>query len=312
MTDDPTTEETDDPVEEYVSNWEFVSRVPTTADVLALLETLGTCWGVSYVDYAEYVQALPQQKKVKVPVPNRPGLMQDKYIDCWTLYMSVAGRIRMVSDIGRVNNWAIDFEPEPFTPTNVPGMLRMDDKIVYREYCTVRSIPDDPKEEPRLIGRRPGTAWVPETGGKQAAGSNPFEKVETSARGRAIAAWGIGVLPGSGVASVEEIYGARENERALQRQGQREQMEGDVRQSHDEVVSEVLTLTEQLRQERGIDEEEAHAGTVRYLTEKVGAQAAVGDGGVIDWSKVKMGQVVLLRNSLRQALKRLADAGSDV
>ena len=305
-------EKQDEHGEVTLTNWEFVERVPTKEEVRDLLVDLGECYGVEYVDYIDYVQALPQSKKVKRPVPDRPNLMQDVYLDCWTLYMSVAGRIRMLSDIAQIQDWVVEFEPEPFSPTNVPGFLQMDDRLVYREYVTIKKTPPNGEATPILVGRRPGTAWVPAAGGKQAAGSNPYEKVETSARGRAIAAWGIGVLPGSGVASVEEIHGARENRQALDRQQFREQAEVDVRQSHEDVVAEVLTLTERLRQERGIEEEEAHTGTVKYLTERLGAKAAVSEDGVIDWSKVKMGQLVLLRNSLRQALQAIVDARSEI
>lgn len=308
-------DEKTEPVVESVSlsNWEIIDRVPTSEEVIRLLTELGTCYGVSYVEYADYVQALPQKKKTKRPVEGRPNLMQDVNIDTWTLYMTVAGRIKMLSDIAAANDWVVEIEPEPFTPTQIPGMLQYDERIVYREYVSIKRVdPENPfGGEPVLLGRRPGTAWVPAVGGKNAAGSNPFEKVETAARGRAIAAWGIGVLPGSGVASVEEMLGARENQRAQEHQEWRQGAEKDVKMSRDDTIASIQTLSEELRQERGIEPEESHEKTVEYL-QRIGVREPVDESGGIVWDNVKTGQLVLMRNSLRTALAQLRDARSEI
>ena len=296
-----------------LSNWEFIDRVPSTEDVVRLLGELGTCYGTPYVEYADYVQALPQQKKVKRPVEGRPDRFTEVYVDAWTLYMTVAGRIKMLSDIAAANDWIVEIEPEPFTPTQIPGMLQWDERIVYREYVSIkRSDPENPfGGEPVLLGRRPGTAWVPAQGGKQAKGSNPYEKVETAARGRAIAAWGIGVLPGSGVASVEEMLGARENQKAEEREDWKKGAQSDVKQSREDTIAEILTLSEELRQERGIEFEESHEKTVEYLR-RIGVANPVDEQNQIRWDAVKAGQLVVMRNSLRTALAQLRDARSGI
>ena len=185
-----------------IEQWEFVGEAPTRDRVTELLSRLPSVWGVKTVDFADYVQALPQRKKIKVPREPGSTVMIDQYLDCWTLYMSVAGRMKMLEAAAEQNGWMVDFEPEPVTPTGCPGMLQMDERVVYREYVRIEAWTTDEDGTPRIrkLGRKSGTAWVPSRGGSGAVSSNPYEKVETSARGRAIAAWGFGVLPGSGVA----------------------------------------------------------------------------------------------------------------
>lgn len=134
--------------------------------------------------------------------------MRQEYKTVYTLYVTVAGRISMANDIADTNRWRIDLVPEPNTPSGIPGYLVWDEKhLVYREYAEIWQLNEDGTET--LLGRKPGTASVPATGGSGAVESSRFEKVETSARGRALGAWGIGVLPGSGVASYEEMKEAQ-------------------------------------------------------------------------------------------------------
>lgn len=282
-------------VPEAVSNWEFVGHAPTEDEVKALLRTLPAAYGVEYLAYYEHVQALPQKKKYQVPHPTNPKVKVDEYVEAWTLYMSVAGRIKMLNDIAVLNGWCVDFEPEPVTPTGIPGMLQFDSKIVYREYVVVVD------GDGRAIGRRPGTAWVPASGGKQAAGSNPFEKVETSARGRAIAAWGIGVLPGSGVASVEEMSGVSQNRAALEQERQHDQADGPrQRMSHDELVTDVMTAAEEWRDALGSTEEEAMNKVKVYLADKLQIRGVLTDVGDVVWQRVKDGQLSLLAKKMRE------------
>lgn len=283
-----------------ISQWEFVERVPTRDEVVELLETLPPVWGVSTVGFADYVQALPQNKKIKVPDPTRPNVKIDQYLECWSLYMSVAGRLKMLGQAADQNDWTVDFTPEPHTPTSVPGMLVLDNRIVYREYCSIRS------GDGRSLGSKPGTAWVPSSGGKQAAGSNPWEKVETSARGRAIAAWGFGVLPGSGVASVEEIQGSYLNREAMQLEQQAANEVTNV--PREELVSTARELAEQLRQERDMTEEHLNGGLVRILGAIGVPDEVFLEDGSINWesSKLRPGQVQLLIGRLRDQLRPAA------
>lgn len=299
----PTPEAPDDQPAVELNQWEFIDRVPELSEVLDLLQTLPDVWGVSAVDFADYVVGLPSTKQVQVRhTPDGPKVKE--YHDVVTLYMSVGGRLRMIQTAAELNGWRLDFEPEPVTPSGVPGMIQMNDRIVYREYVVVTN------KDGRCLGRRPGTAWVPSTGGSAAAGSNPYEKVETSARGRAIAAWGFGVLPGSGVASLEEMVGSAQNRAALATIDP-EVASQTARMSREEIIEEVLVVAERVRQARGIETEEMSEKIAEYATKNLGVKAVLKEG-TVDWSKFKDGQLVLTLNQLKQTLVKITDAEAPV
>jgi NTP pyrophosphatase (non-canonical NTP hydrolase) len=301
--------------EQPLSNWEFVDRVPTSEEVRALVATLPPVWGVKTVDFIDFVQPLPSKKKTKVPHPTNDAVKIDVYHDVYTLYMSVAGRQKMCNEAAEKNGWAVDFEPEPVTPSGIPGLLSdgspsavMPGRILYREYVVIRAADDG-----RLgLGRKPGMAWVPYSGGSNAAGSNPFEKVETSARGRALGAWGFGVLPGSGIASLEEMQGVRQNQAAMETGGPPQQ-DRQPRKSKQELVSELLEVSEQVRQARGYTPEEQKDRLGKYLVKQVGAAGAwdeslLPDEQEIVWDRVKDGQLVLAGNAMRDILAEIRRA----
>jgi hypothetical protein len=281
-----------------LANFEFIDRTPTTEDVVALLETLDPVWGVSFTEIAPWVQGLPSTKKIKKKV-------EGKNIESWhevtTLYVAVAGRVHMARLAAERHNWRIDFEPEPVTPTGVPGMLQMDDRIVYREYCSIYDVEND-----TFLGRKPGMAWVPASGGRQAAGSNPYEKVETAARGRSLAAWGFGVLPGSGIASLEEMLGVPKNRDS----GPTEEM---AKKSPEERMEEVMLLIEKVRQAREKSLEQMFTEISDYAQKSFGVDIVMDRNDEhevtqIDLTQLKPGQVILLGSALTQTLKSIAKA----
>lgn len=298
--------------------WEFLHKAPTRPQVLELLASLPDVYGVAYADFAEHVQALPQRKKVVKKLPN--GRPNEIWFDSWALYMSVPGRVAMLQAIADQREWVVDFEPEPVTPTGVPGWLtdgKEEGRIVYREYLTIRTLSEDGVMSVPL-GRKPGTAWVPYSGGQQAAGSNPYEKVETSARGRAIAAWGIGVLPGSGIASVEEIEqafamkaeadaGGRGSRPAQQQEPQ------SNRPTREDLLEQAKTVAEQYRALAGMSEESIEEKVGNYFRERLGIQKAYHrdqDGlMVLDYTPVKDGQLQMLINDLTAGLRKLEADG---
>lgn len=288
---------------QQLSQWEFLDRVPTSDDVMRLLATLDPVWGVDTIAYAEHVIALPQKKKIKVPHPDRPDVKIDREVQAMTLYMSVAGRIKMIEQAAYDNDWAVSFEPEPVTPTGIPGVLQLADWIVYREYVVIETVTHSGGER---LGRKPGTAWVPGADARrQAAKSNPWEKVETAARGRAIAAWGFGVLPGSGVASVEEILGATQNQQALDAQGS-SGAPGAPRRSRDDLLQEAHSLSEEVRLLRGFTDEEQMDKIGEYLSGSLGIKSVYDEEAhAVDWQKVKDGQISLLVQTLTQTVQRL-------
>jgi hypothetical protein len=299
-----------------ISQWEFIHRAPTREQVVHLLQGLPDVYGAKYIDFADFVQALPQRKKIKKR--DSRGREHEIYFDTWSLYMSVSGRIAMVQRIEDSNDWVIDFEPEPVTPTGIPGLLtdgKEEGRIVYREYMKVSSVQGQP------LGRKPGMAWVPYSGGQQAAGSNPYEKVETSARGRAIAAWGIGVFPGSGIASVEEIEQAFANKRAIDAEGvpnapQQQQQRGG-RPSRAELIQGAKTTAEQYRTMAGMTVDEIEAKVGNYLRERLGIEEAYFKAGasgedpvwVLSYDPVKDGQLQMLINDLQLGVRKLEADG---
>lgn len=284
-----------------INGWEFIDVVPTVTDVAKLLDTLDPVFGVETVEFTEYVVPLPQSKKVTVDVDGRK---ETRYHSVVSLYMSVAGRVKMLQAAAEKHGWRVDFEPEPHTPTGVAGFLQMDDRLVYREYAVIYEKTGRDNEQWRQLGRKPGMAWVPSKGGKQAAGSNPYEKVETAARGRAIAAWGFGVLPGSGIASLEEMHSAQTPD-----EPEREQK---PKKSRGDLLKDVLVLAEEVRQERGIDEDAITDRMVEFLRDRLGLSGFVAfdetDGETmkrIEWQKVNDAQLALLANTLKQTLIKI-------
>lgn len=315
------------------SNFEFIDRVPSAEEVAALLATLPQWWGVAPKDYVDYVQALPSDKKMKVPERGPGGGTRkvDKYFSVVTLYFSVAGRLQMLREAQELHGWRVDFVPEPNTPSGVPGFIDLgteSGRIVYREYLEISApvgVPkllhraDDGSEtsvaEWQLLGRRPGMAWVPYAGGSQAKGSNPFEKVETASRGRALAAWGFGVLPGSGVASLEEMLGAATNRQAIAGEtggGERPANGGAVREKPEDLIAQILTMAEEARQIRG-ESEGWNLQNVRDYVRRVAnidvATVPDQDGMPLelDLSPVKPAALLIVRNGYRERLAKLRD-----
>lgn len=283
-----------------LSQWEFIGVPPTQEDVLRLLGTLPQVWGVETIEFADYVQALPQKKKVQKPHPTNPNLMVAESVEAWVLYMSVAGRVKMLERAQMENDWCVDTEPDLIDNGRESG------RIVYRETVRIGNAVMNRDSDLVVIpiGSRTGTAWVPFSGGSNAAGSNPYEKVETSARGRAIGAWGFGVFPGSGIATLEEMQAIASNQRAMDAEqpagGRRG---GAARPTRDELMTRLLTRMEEFRQVRGVSEEQMLDEMARYLS-SIGVRDVMAEGK-IDWDKVRDGQLQLAVNKISQHLQEI-------
>lgn len=314
---DQAPEATQQSSQQHLSQWEFLEVPPTTEDVLRLLGTLPPVWGISPLEYAEYVQPLPSRKKYFTAHPDRPNVQLENYVDVWTLYMSVAGRQAMLNAAQAQNDWRVDFTPEQMVPGGAAGFLADQPRIVYREYIEIWAhlpqnleMPTQVVEGPNgmktypgiqhYLGKRSGQAAVPFAGGTGAAGTNPIEKVETSARGRALGAWGFGVFPGSGIASLEEMLAIAQNQpgpvepesgRPLRGTGQKK--------GREELLEDVMTASEDLRQLMGASEDDATKNLGKYLSAQLGASKAYdADTNEIDWSAVKDGQLVMALGKL--------------
>jgi hypothetical protein len=330
----PEPEDTTEPIDDTepaveLQNWEFAGQPPTGDDVRALLESLPDQWGVRPVDYINFVQPLPARKKIKVPVLDQNGeqrmnrgqpVTADQHIDVWTLYIGVAGRIAMLNAAAAINGWRVDLSPDPgagsvggfieSTPLEDLAAEGKSGRVVYREACSIWKAFDDGTEI--CLGSKTGTAWVPARGGSQAAGTNPFEKVETSARGRAIAAWGIGILPGSGVASLEEMRGAQQNQRQAQREP-RQQAQGAPATNDPEVLrGQALTMLEEIRQLREQDHSEARANLAEYARRTFQFDTLSEDGEEILWDRWRPAHLQLLVQTLTTQLRKLRDTDSPI
>jgi hypothetical protein len=315
MTEQPEPAATEQPEQDTVdqqllTEWKFRGKPPTIQQVRDLLATLPPVHGVKHEDFFDFVQALPAKETVKTQHPERPGVLVDEEVDVWTIYMSVAGRLAMLNAAQQLKGWTVQVLPEP--DVIPPGYLEFGEKLVYRVGITIhrqQSGQLDPDD--RLIGTRHGTAWVPGENRKAAARSNPYEKVETSALGRALAGWGFGVFPGSGIASAEEMFQMRENREYLE--AVKSGAEPPPRMSRDELMQAVMAKAEELRQARGAEPEEIDAGTGKYLSERLRIPNVYDDKtGLIDWEKVTDGHLRLLLNELTKVLQKLVDAGSSV
>lgn len=276
------------------TSWEF-QQTPTTEDVHDKLRTLPDWWGLRPEDYIEFIQPLSQSKNFA-----QPGQPKN-YRTVWTLYVTVAGRIRMINDAASNDDhmWTVNFVPEPHTPTGIPGMLQFDgDRIVYREYVEILGA------DGGLLGRKPGTAWVPASGGGGAVASNRFEKVETSARGRAIAAWGFGVLPGSGVASLDEMLSLSEVRQATRQQGQGRQQQ-QPRQSREEIEDDLRMKIVEFQQVSGSTDDQMKARVVEYVQRSFSKDIGVLPTGAWDFDVLKTGEVVLFRNRMADEVRRI-------
>jgi len=303
--------------EQILTAWKFRGKPPTVEQVKALLATLPRAWGVDTGDFFDYVQALPSTEKIKVAHPSKPGVMVDERIDVWTLYMSVAGRQAMLVAAQEINGWRVDYVPEPTVAP--PGYLEFGARLVYRvsveiyermsQITETDSLNQDSDgvitfAAERLLGQRTGTAWVPGfgQGGQNAAGTNPPEKVETSALGRALGAWGFGVLPGSGIASLEEMQQISQNREFLEavKSGQPAQ----PRKSREETLEEVRALLEQVRLAYGRSEEENDRKVGGYIVRIGAGRAFDEETAIIDWDALKPGHLDLILGAAKKDLLR--------
>lgn len=270
------------------SSWEFPDDPPAPDEVRKRLEQLHDWYGgIKPVEYLDYVQPLSQKKKIKTDGG-------DEYKEMWTLYITVAGRMAAINAMADAKGWRVDFEPEPVTPTGIPGYLEYGDRIVYREYAVIYDSDD------RILGRKPGTAWVPGEGGGGAVRSNRFEKVETSARGRAIAAWGIGVLPGSGVASLDEMTTAVELSKVAQitPTGQK------IPKTKEDVVETARLVIAEYQELTGTGEQDMFDKVHAFCLQKFNKQIERNANGAVEFGRMKIGEIAIFVNMLRGEINK--------
>lgn len=245
--------------------WEWKEEAPTTEDVMDALRTLTPVWGVQTIDYADFVLPMERNEKVKVGKETR-------YVPTWRLYMQVAGRVKMAEEACQVHGFGL-YEEIELTESMV---------IVRNELWRIDG------DDSMKIRSTHGLASV-------AGGDAPWMKAETAARGRALGGLGFGVLPGTGIASLDEMqivetYGV----------DLRPETKSVRDRSKEEVIEAVVEAKEELRQLRGQEVEELDDKLGAYVLSAFGADIRTDEG--LAWTKLNKGKLLLVHSSLTQQI----------
>ena len=277
------------PEEVLIINGEWMYNPPDVEDTLAFLAAQGMTYTVKVLDYASYVVPLSRNKNIGTK--DNPN-----WILLWNIYMTVAGRIKMFND--DLENRRLIGVIEPDQTCEPAGWLYKDgERLVYRVIVKVM----DPRELnagiPLEIGRRAGTVWVPWSGGTGAVKSNRFEKAETSATGRALAAWGYGVLPGSGIASLEEM-----TDRQVEPEVKKPRVKRNRKQLEDELEDCINKLAD-LRNEEPM---EIAGGIAKWVKEQYRRNIVTmaEDKNTTWWAQLKEGELLLIVKDLNSKIAK--------
>jgi hypothetical protein len=152
-------------------------------DIVRLCQQAPTIGAVKHEEFADYITVLDNNRRV-----NGQWEKQE------AAYMSVDGKVAMANEDHRRQNKQLHFE-DP--------IVLVDDEQQLTLMITINS---------EMYGRRHGIATSRRIGGSPYEMAHPWEVAETSAIGRALSVMGYGVLPGSGLASADDVKRAREAE----------------------------------------------------------------------------------------------------
>jgi len=245
-------------------HWEWREEAPSVDEVYRSLASLDPVWGVRTVDYADFVLPMDRNEKIKVG-------KEIKYVPTWRLYMQVAGRVKMANDACQ------------------NGKYGLHETIEIRETQS---------GEPLVIvtvelWERDGNVPIRKGHGLASlrGGDAPWMKAETAARGRALGSLGFGVLPGTGIASLDEIQ-------IMETWGVDLRPETrDVKdRPRDEVIEAVIEAKEELRQLRGQDMDELDDAIGRYVLTAFSVDIRTDNG--LNWEKLNKGKLLLTHSSL--------------
>jgi hypothetical protein len=138
---------------------------------------------VRHEEFVNYITLLDQVRRVN-----------GQWEKTEAAYMSVDGKVAMANEDHRRQGKQLNFED--------PVILVEDESQLTLLVAVVSEI----------YGRRHGIATSRKSGGSPYEAAHPWEVAETSAIGRALSVMGYGVLPGSGLASADDVSRAREAE----------------------------------------------------------------------------------------------------
>ncbi len=163
----------------------------TREEILELCRKAPDVGAVKHEEFVDYIVVLEQVRRLPDGRVERTEVA----------YMSVDGKVAMANEDHRRQGKRLDFEDPVVLVDN-------DEQLTL--LVAVNS---------EIYGRRHGIATSRKIGGSEIERRHPWEVAETSAIGRALSAMGYGVLPGSGLASAEDVVRAREAEAAEEREG---------------------------------------------------------------------------------------------
>lgn len=155
----------------------------TRDDIVKLCQQAPKVGAVSHDEFADYITVLDNNRRV-----NGQWEKQE------SAYMSVDGKVSMANEDHRRQEKQLHFED--------PVVL-VDDEQQLTLMISITS---------EIYGRRHGIATSRRIGGSPYEMAHPWEVAETSAIGRALSLMGYGVLPGSGLASADDVRRSREAE----------------------------------------------------------------------------------------------------
>ncbi len=154
-------------------------------DLIGLCKQAPKLGAVTHEEFVDYITVLDQVRRVN-----------GQWEKSETAYMNVDGKVAMANEDHRRQGKQLNFE-DPVVLVEDEQQLTLMVTIVSEVY-----------------GRRHGIATSRKTGGSPYEAAHPWEIAETSAIGRALSTMGYGVLPGSGLASADDVSRARDAERA--------------------------------------------------------------------------------------------------
>jgi hypothetical protein len=152
----------------------------TREEILALCNKAHDVGSVKHADFVDYVVVLESRRRVN-----------DEWQTVEHAYLAVDGKLAMANEDHRKQGKRLDFG-EPNVLIDDPDQLTLQVTITSEIY-----------------GTRHGIATSRKKSGTPAERQFSWEVAETSAIGRALAAMGYGLLPGSGLASAEDMLRAR-------------------------------------------------------------------------------------------------------
>ncbi|MDQ4077212.1 MAG: hypothetical protein M3220_13310 [Chloroflexota bacterium] len=165
----------------------------TREELIELCKKAPDIGAVAHEEFVDYISVLDQVRRVN-----------GQWEKTDAAYMSVDGKIAMANEDHRRQGKQLNFED--------PVILVEDDQQLTLLVAVVSEV----------YGRRHGIATSRKVGGSPYETAHPWEVAETSAVGRALSIMGYGVLPGSGLASADDVSRAREAENGNQQESQQE------------------------------------------------------------------------------------------